>query len=105
MDMAVHYHDEWTMEYSYRFESLLDTLLEENHSHCGFPCRSRSHQSLLFLWRESRGISLEERRHLREEHEEFQPEQVTDPNNNQRVLVDEPELNNNIDQLVVDDSE
>ena len=56
---------------------------------------------------EARGLSIEERRHLREENDEYQPEQVTDPNNNLRVLMDEPgyELNNNVEQLVVDDIE
>ena len=105
--MSAHYREEWTEDFSFRFESLLETLLEQNHSGCGFPCPLRSHQSLLFLLREARGLSIEERRHLREENDEYQPEQVTDPNNNLRVLEDEPgyELNNNIEQLVVDDSE
>ena len=106
IDMKAHFREDWTQEYAFRFESLLETLLEDYHNHCGFPCRSWSHQSLLSLWRESRGVSEEERRHLREEHEEFQPELMADPNNNPGVLVDQPELNNNIEPwLVVNDSE
>ena len=105
--MSAHCREEWTEDFSFRFENLLETLLEQHHSGCGFPCPLRSHQSLLFLLREARGLSIEERRHLREENDEYQPEQVTDPNNNLRVLEDEPgyELNNNVEQLVVDDSE
>ena len=106
IDMKAHFREDWTQEYAFRFERLLETLLEDYHNHCGFPCRSWSHQSLLSLWRESRGMSEEERRHLREEHEEFQPELMADPNNNPGVLVDQPELNNNLEPwLVVNDSE
>ena len=48
----------------------------------------------------------EERRHLREEHTEFQPEPMADPNNNPGVLVGLPEPNNNTEPWqVVNDSE
>ena len=58
IDMSAHYREEWTQEYSFQFESLLETLLEDYHNHCGFPCRSWSHQSLLSLWRESEESAL-----------------------------------------------
>ena len=108
--MKAHYRDDWTHEMAFRFERLLEALLEDYHNHCGFPCRSWSHQTLLSLWRESRGMCEEERRHLREEHTEFQPEPMADPmdnnNNNPGVLVGLPEPNNNIEPWqVVNDSE
>ena len=106
--MKAHYRDDWTHEMAFRFEGLLEALLEDYHNHCGFPCRSWSHQTLLSLWRESRGMCEEERRHLREEHEEyeFQPELMADPNNNPGVLVGLPEPNNNTEPWqVVNDSE